>query len=171
MSGVDFSTVLNFSADDLAQNRAGRLSAAQAERLRGQHRRSILVGAATIGAGILLATSLLFFGQQQQSAILSLVGIGVTLLNAAMMGIFLRHGLHLSADMRAGTVQQTCGAATFTVRMLNRRTALYIVHVEGAPAAEVAVSREAFEVFRKCKGGCCLYRTLHTGALLSAEAL
>ncbi len=169
----DLMAALNFSTEDLQANRAGKLSAAQIKRLQQQRGRAILIGIAAMFVVALVATTFLFFGNQQSSPILTLVGISVTILNTAMMGLFLRHWLRLSADIGGGTVTSICGETTFTVRMLNKRTALYLVRVESdqSGVAELDVPRLVFEALRRYKGAYCLYRAPRTGKLLSVESM
>jgi hypothetical protein len=162
---------LKFSVEDLEANRAGKLSAAQINRLRSRRNRVLLIGLVAMVVMALIATTFLFFGNQQESPILSLVGMGVAVLNAVMLSVFLRHWLRLSADMR-GAVVSICGEPTFTVRMLNPRVALYLVHVESEQdTAEFDVSHVMFESLRKHKGTYYFYRASNTGALLSVEAV
>jgi hypothetical protein len=98
--------VLNFTAADLAANREGRLSDRQQERLRLSRQRSVLIGGALVVIFIFAATGLLFVGGRRDSPILQLVGLGLTLCNAAMLGVFLRYWLRLGADLQAGRVER-----------------------------------------------------------------
>jgi drug/metabolite transporter superfamily protein YnfA len=164
-------TSLKFSAEDLESNRIGQLSDAQIIRISRRRNRTLILGFVAMVVMALIATTFLFFGSQQTSPILSLVGMGVAVLNAVMLSVFLRHWLRLSADMR-GAVMSLCGEPTFTVRMLNPRTAVYLVHVENQQdTAEFDVSREMFEALRRHKGSYCFYRAANTGTLLSAEPM
>ena len=164
-------TLLNFNAEDLATNRLGKLSAVQTSRLRGRRKRSMLIGVGAMLVVALVATTFLFLGSQQAASILTLVGWGITILNAVMMGVFLRHWLRLGADISGGAVTALCGDTTFTVRMLNPRTALYLVRVQqDGGAVELDVAREVFEALRRHKGQHCFYRAPHTGTLLAVEA-
>lgn len=163
-------SALKFSVEDLESNRAGQLSDAQINRLRSRRNRVFLIGLVAMVGMALIATTFLFFGGQQESPILSLVGMGVAVLNAVMLSVFLRHWMRLSADMR-GAVVSICGEPTFTVRMLSPRTALYLVHVESEQdKTEFDVSHALFEALRRHKGTYCFYRVSNTGALLSVEA-
>lgn len=167
---TDLMNLLNFSAADLDANRKGKLSAAQIHRLRGRRQRSILIGVGGMLGVALVATTFLFLGSQQASPILTLVGWSVAILNAVMMGVFLRHWLRLGADISGNSVTTLCGETTFTVRLLNPRTALYLVRVEQEGSViELDVGRDVFEALRRHKGRCCFYRALYTGTLLTVE--
>jgi hypothetical protein len=167
---IELMRLLNFSAEDLEANRAGRMSVAQTSRLKQRRRRSVLIGIGAMLVAALIATTFLYLGNQQASSILMLVGWGVAILNAVMMGVFLRHWLRLGADIGGGTVATICGATTFTVRMLNPRMALYLVRVEQeAGAVELDVARETFEALRRHQGHCCFYRAPYTGTLLAVD--
>jgi hypothetical protein len=166
-------TVLKFSADDLEANRAGKLSAAQINRLQSQRKRLMIIGIIAIIIVALIATTFLYFGSQQSSPILTFIGVGLTILNATMVGgVFLRFWLRLSADLRGTSVTSSCGETTFTVRMLNKRTALYLVRLDtGEGFTELNVPRLVFEALRRHKGTYCFYRAAHSGRLLSAESV
>lgn len=169
---TELMTLLNFNGQDLEANRAGKLSENQRDLLRSQWRRSLLLGFVGLLLVALIATTFLFFGSQQESPILSFVGWGVTILNAVMMGVFLRHWLRLNSDLRGDNVTSLCGETTFTVRMVSKRVALYLVRVENDQGfVDTEVSRDLFEALRRHKGAYCLYRTSYTGKLLSIESL
>jgi hypothetical protein len=170
---TELMTVLKFSADDLEANRAGKLSTAQISRLRSHRQRSIIIGIVAIFVVALIATTFLYWGNEQSSPILTFIGVGVTILNATLVGgVFLRFWMRLNADLRGTSVTSICGETTFTVRMLNKRAALYVIRVENPEGfAELDVSRLAFEALRRHKGAYCLYRTSHSGRLLSLEEM
>lgn len=157
---------LGFTADDLAANRTGQLSEMQHWRLRARRRRSTAVIALVLVIGVLLATFLLFFGTREGgSGILALVGVGVTICNAALVGVFARYWFRLSGDIRAREVLINSGELERVVKPVTRRVINYIIRVD---EAEVFVSKEAFELFEH-EAPYTLYRTPYTGALLAAE--
>src|SRR5688500_11519875 len=129
-TGVPLSEALGFTPDDLTANQAGRLSAAQLERLRQARRRLILIAVPRVALLVLLAAIFLFLAQRNASGILQIVGIGVTLANAALMGVLARNALRLTADMREGQVSVIEGTATHTIRVTGR-AANYLIRVDG----------------------------------------
>lgn len=158
-------TALRFTPEDLAANRAGRLSEVQVYHLRVRRQRSILSGIGLILAAALIATLFLFAGRRGDNPILMFVGMGVTLCSAAFTGIFARHWLRLSADVQAQTVQVISGRLERVVRPVTRRVVNYAVRVE---TVEVVVSKDIFEVFQH-KSDYTLYQARHSGLLLAAE--
>jgi len=158
--------VLGFTPDDLEANRAGRMSAMQHYRLRLQRRRSIFLGALVLLVVTLIASLSIFAGSRQDgSAILTVIGIGVTICNAALMGVVVRHWLRLTMDIRDETVQMTSGALERVIKPVTRRVVNTLIRVDGM---EIMVSKEAFGAFEH-GSSYTLYRAPHTGRLLSAE--
>lgn len=157
---------LGFTPDDLAANRAGKLSAMQDYVLRVRRRRSIGVGVLVLLFNVFIASLLIFIGSRDGgSVILTLLGIGVTICSAALMGLFTRYWLRLSADIRGGTVQTATGPLERVIKPVSRSVVNYMIRVE---AVEVFISKEAFEVFEH-EQPYTLYRAPYTGMLLSAE--
>jgi len=84
---LDLSEALQFTEEDIAANREGRLSPAQQARLRRGFRRTLIagiIGIIVIGLG---ATTLIFLGQQNNSMVLVVLGIALTVLNAFIVGM------------------------------------------------------------------------------------
>ncbi len=157
---------LDFSEDDLQANRQGKLSEMQIYHLRLRRQRAVLTGLAIIFLFVLSATGLLFLGRTQDSAILTILGIGVTLGNAAMTGIFARYWLRINADIRQGKVRAITGRLERVVKPVTRRVVNMLIRVEDY---ETIVTKEAFDSFAHLQPYT-LYVTSYTGALLSAEA-
>ena len=82
MPEADLMQALAFTADDLRANRAGQLSQPQQDHLRAVRKRNARVGMAIVFAFVLVATGLLFAGQRNESSILGLIGILMTMINA-----------------------------------------------------------------------------------------
>lgn len=159
---------LRFTPDDLAANRNGQLSDMQQYRLRMRRRRSILVGVGILLVAVFLASGLIFVGSGEGgSPILTLLGIGVTICAAALVGVLARHWFRLSADIQSGQVEIYQGELERVIKPVTRRVLNYMIRVDGA---EDFVSKEAFEVFEHQKPYA-IYRTPHTGTLLAAERL
>lgn len=163
---TDVMTALGYGADDLAENRAGRLSAAQRERLQRSARRALLIGALiVIGIG-LAATVLLYLGRVSDSTILNIVGIALTVVNAVIVVVIAQNRGRITADLRAGTVSALTGTLTRTVRVQSRLV-IYLLKVENQ---EIQVSRVVFAAFTD-GGRYRLYRTPASKTLVGAEAL
>jgi uncharacterized membrane protein YidH (DUF202 family) len=156
--------VLNFSAEDLAANRAGALSDAQKARLaRGWRRTLWIIVALVVGFG-LVATILLFLGQQNASPILSVIGVTITVINAVIVGLGAQNYLRTSSDLRGGRVATISGIVSHTIRV-SGRTATYVLKVDGQ---DIIVPKPVFFAIEDAKPYR-LYRAPASKTLLSAE--
>lgn len=160
----DLMPLFRFSMADLEMNRAGHLSHNQRERLQTLQTRSIMVGGVGFLGFAFIATLLIFVGQQNQSVILSFVGVLLTVCNAIFTGMVARYWLRLSADLRAGTVEMISGELERILRP-NRQGNNYIVRVAGK---NFPVNKEQFKAFRH-EAPYRLYCAVHSGILFSAE--
>ena len=157
---------LGFTADDLAANRAGQLSEMQLYWLRVRRRRSIFTGLIIILVLVFIASLFIFLGQREGgSIILAFIGIGLMLCNAALVGVFARHWLRLSADLREKSVQTTTGPLERVIKPVGRRVLNYAIRVDDI---ELFVSKEVFDIFVH-QAPYTIYRASYTGALLSVE--
>jgi hypothetical protein len=148
-------------------NQTGRLSESQAERLRVRRRRALIIGGLIVLAAAFIATGFILAGRRDNSPILTLIGIAVTICSAAATGIFARFYMRLSADLRAERATPFEGVLTRVIKPINRRVVTYLIRVG---TAEVIVSKEAFMVLEH--GALYrLYRTPYSGTLLSVEKL
>ena len=157
---------LNFSAADLAANRAGRLSERQKYKLERGWRRMLWI---TIGGVVFVtlgATILLFLGQQNESPILSFIGVLLTIVNAVLIGVGAQSYLRTSRDLREGRAAELSGVVTHTIRITGR-VATYILRVEGQ---DVVVAKPVFFAVEEGKPYR-LYRAPNSKALLSGEAV
>lgn len=155
---------LQFTNDDLAANRAGQLSGAQAARLRRNVRRTLTAILAIVFFSILLATVLIFLGQQNGSVVLTLVGIVLTIFNAGVVGFGVQSWARYRIDVGATPVLAQEGEVARTLRLVGR-TPLYIVTFQGS---RIAVSKDAFNAFGEGTTFR-LYRSAGSKTLLSAE--
>ncbi len=131
---------LNFTPDDLAANRDGRLSEAQKERLTRNWQRTLwIVIGIVIGCGF-GATTLLFLAQQQGSPVLTFLGILVTVINAGIVGLGAQSYLRTSRDIREARVDTLSGVVSHTIRV-SGRVATYILKLDGVP---LVVSKPVF---------------------------
>jgi hypothetical protein len=158
-------SVLNFTPDELEQNRAGTLSEMQEYRLRVRRRRAEVVGVLVILFGVLLASALIYVSRHNGSTILFIVGIGLTICCAAVTGAVVRFWLRLNADINGQRVMINSGILERVLKPVNRRVMTYILRVDGA---EVSVSKDVFKAFEH-EHPYTLYRTPYSGTLLSAE--
>jgi hypothetical protein len=157
---------LHFTDDDLDANRAGQLSDAQRARLRAAFQRSLIVAfIALMGIG-LTAAVLIYQGQRSDSLVLSIIGVSLTLVNAAIMGILAQSYIRLSADLRADSLLVTRGIVSHTVRIYSR-AASYLLEIQGE---RLLVPKAVFFAFED-KQSYALYRTRASKTLLSAERL
>ena len=158
--------VLGFASDDLEANRQGQLSEIQHYDLRVKRRRSILVGIALLFVGAFIASLFIFMGTREDgSVIATIVGIGLTICTTALLGIFARHWLRLSADISGKKVNITTGQLERVIKPVNRRVMTHIIRVNDV---EIAVSKDAFDAFAH-KLQHTIYTTPYTNQLLSAE--
>jgi hypothetical protein len=155
---------LDFTDADLSANRAGTLSPRQIERLRRARTRSISIGAGAVLVLIVVSSAFLYLGSAQKSLILSIVGIGVTLCNAALLGVNARAVLRLSSDIDKSAVETLAGPVKHTIRVTGR-VATYIIEVAGQ---EMVMGKPAFFAFRE-NARYSVYRTPESRVLLSAE--
>src|SRR5690606_34829136 len=113
---LDLSEALQFTEEDIAANREGRLSPAQQARLRRGFRRTLIagiIGIIVIGLG---ATTLIFLGQQNNSMVLVVLGIALTVLNAIIVGFLVRSRLRLQSDL-THPVKMQDGIVSRTLRI------------------------------------------------------
>lgn len=159
--------LLDFTPDDLERNREGKLSEMQHYRLRVRRRRAEMVGVLAVILGALIASGFIFAGNRNETPILSLIGIAITICITALMGNIARFWMRLNGDINGGKIVVNSGKLERIMKPVNRSIIYYAVRVDGA---EVIISKEAFDSFEH-GAPYTLYRTPYTGTLLSAERL
>ncbi len=159
--------LLDFDSNDLAANRNGQLSERQLERLRGRRRASVIAAMAIVLVAAAVAALFIFWGQVSSSAVLMIVGVGVTLVAAAISGIFARYWMRLTADIDSGAAQVLTGDLERVLKPISRRSATYVLRIGGQ---DIATSKETFKAF-KHNAPYRLYITKYSRVLLSAEAV
>lgn len=162
----DLLTALNITSADLAANRQGQLSETQRLRLRRAWRRTLLTGTLALIFVGLTATVLLFLGQTGGSGILTLLGIGLTIINAAIVGIGAQSLLRLNRDLHEQKVMAQETIIHRTVRIAGRN-ATYVLKTDGD---ELVVPKGVFNAFVD-GARYRLYRAPASKALLSAEPI
>ena len=155
---------LGFTDADLAANRDGRLTDAQIARLRRNWRRTLWITIGIVVIGGLAATIFLFIGQRNDSAILTLLGIIITVINAATVGLGAQSYLRLSRDVNAARVSAISGVVSHTIRV-SGRVATYVLKLD---EQEIVVPKPVFFAVEDGKAYR-LYRAPNTKTLLSGE--
>jgi len=161
---VNLKTLLNFTNEDLKDNRQGKLSAEQADRIKSIRQRNVIIGAVVFSVLVIVATVFIFLGQQNQNTILSFVGGILTVVNAVLMGMMGRSYMRTSADLRDGGVQILEGKLERIVKR-GRRGDNYMIRID---EASLYVTQEIFLQLQH-KKPYRVYRTRLSGMLLSAE--
>jgi hypothetical protein len=158
---------LQFTGDDLAANRRGAIGPFQAERLRRALRRAFLIGFVVLALGVLLAAAALYFGDRNDDLVLTLIGIALTVFNAAVVGYLAQWWLRTRMDLERPLLVAE-GLVHRTVRARpNGQLLGFVLRLEGQPL-EVRVNRPVFNAF---SDGATyrLYRAAGSRQLLSAE--
>lgn len=169
IDGVSTQTLaqaIGFSDADLSANRDGKLSEAQLFALQKRRSRVIYIGLGAFGVLTILATLFLFMGSKpDNSGILSLIGVGLSVCNALVIGIFFRAWLRLNGDITVGRVLAVSGKLERVLKPLNRRVMNYMIRID---SVEMYVNKEVFIAFEH-EATYTLYRTPYNRTLVSAE--
>lgn len=158
--------VMGFTSADLKANQQGNLSSAQANNLKKTRQRNTMIGAVAFFVIVIIATALIFLGQQAENPILSTIGGSLTVINAIMIGMLGRSYLRTSADLRDGNVDVLEGTLERIVRP-GRQQDNYLLRIDGV---SLTVSKEIFIQFRH-ETPYRIYRTRLSGVMLSAESI
>lgn len=157
---------LQFTGSDLAANRQGRLSPAQAARIQRTRRRQLLLAVILFFFFVIGATILLFAGQREDNPILTGAGGALIVMNTLLVGLVGRGSMRVGSDLRAGSVEALAGEVERVLRR-GRQGDSYLLRINGD---DLRVTKEIFMGFRHE----CLYRIYRTKGsrmLLSAEAI
>jgi hypothetical protein len=157
---------LNFNTDDLSANRGGNLSQAQAERLQRLRFRSTLITVLIVVINGVAASAFLFIGQREESFLLILVGIGVTIINAILVARAIQNWLRVQSDLQKDAVANVSGEVTRTARVFGRR----VFFVLAIGRQEFVVNKPVFNAVAEQKRYR-LYYSPRSRTLLSAEAI
>ena len=157
---------IRFSEADLAENRRGLLSPTQAVRLQSSRRRQLVFALPLFIGLVLAATVLVFAGQRLGNPILSLAGTVLIVINAVVIGTIGRGFMRVGGDLRPGNIEVLAGEVERVLRR-GRHGDNYLIRIDGA---SLYVTKEVFRGFRH-QASYRVYRTLHSGQLLSAELL
>ncbi len=155
---------MSFDELDLLANRQGDLSRRQSERMKRRRRRQTALAAVFFLALVVLATILMYIGQDSGNIILEMAGGILIALNAVMVGIMGRAYMRLGGDLRAGSVEALSGKVERVLRR-GRQGDSYLIRIDGC---KLPVTREVFTSFRH-EARYRIYRTANARLLLSAE--
>ncbi len=157
---------LQFTGSDLAANRQGRLSPAQAARIQRTRRRQLFLAVILFIFFVIGATILLFAGQREGNPILTGAGGALIAMNALLVGLVGRGSMRVGSDLRAGSVEALAGEVERVLRR-GRQGDSYLLRINGD---DLRVTKEIFLGFRhECPYR--IYRTKGSRMLLSAEAI
>ncbi|MCK6577441.1 MAG: hypothetical protein L6Q98_04975 [Anaerolineae bacterium] len=163
---LSLAQALGFSEQDLDANHGGRLSEAQMNRLRRLQRRSLIGIAAGMVFNGLAAAVFIYLGASSESPVLTVIGMGLTVVNAMIVGVGGATFMRAQHDLRAGEVAALEGKLIHTIRV-NRRKRTYMIDIAGE---RLVIPREVFTAFDE-GSAYRLYRSPATRILLSAEKL
>lgn len=155
-----------FSEADLEANRSGALSPAQMARMQSSRRRQLAIALPLFVSLVIVATVFIFVGQLSGNAILGLAGAGLILINAVIVGVIGRGYMRAGGDLRPGNVEVLAGEVERVLRR-GRQRDNYLIRIGGA---SLYVTKEVFLGFQH-QAAYRVYRTAHSGLLLSAERL
>lgn len=156
--------VLKFTDKDLQANRRGELTAEQVKRMRRDQGRTALLAALVFVALVLAATVLIFAGQTQNNSIMIMAGLGLTLINALMVGFVSREIMRSVYDLRSDGVEALAGDVERVLRRGFQRDS-YLLKIADQT---LHVTKDVFLRFEHMRPYR-IYRTRHTRIVLSAE--
>lgn len=158
---------LHFTADDLERNRAGQLSPRQRQYLAIDRQKNALLGAVIVGVLVMVTAAMLFVGLNENNLILDVLGGVMVFVNMGLTWFFGLNWIRATYDLRTNETRAVEGAAQHVVRQVGRAQA---GSIRIGDAVEVPTDVETFKLF---KPGATyrVYRTSHSGRLLSIEAL
>lgn len=157
---------IGFSDVDLSANRDGKLSISQVAMLKRRRDRVMYIAIVAFFGLTILATLFLFIGSKPDgSVILTVIGIGLTICNALVVGIFFRAWLRMNADIQVGCVLAVTGKLERVLKPFNRRVMNYMIRIE---TVEMYVTKEMFKAFEH-HAVYTLYWTPYNRILVSAE--
>jgi hypothetical protein len=157
---------LEITPADLEANRAGELGTNQQDRLLSLRQRTVLIGSIGFFGFVLLATTLLYFGQVNQQFMLTALGIFTTMINALFGGIYGQQFMRFSRDIRNADVEVLEGNLERILKADNRFNN-YAVRIEDT---EFYLNKEQFLLF-KHEAPYRFYRAPYSKILLAAEPL
>jgi len=158
---------LAFTLEDLQANRDGQLSTRQRQYLEIDRRKNIFLGAVLIVGLVLATTTMLFFGFRDKNWILQ--GLSVILLacNIGLSWFFALNWIRMTFDLQTNTTETIEGQVQHVVRQFGRAKT---GSVRIGDKTEVPTSVKAFTAFEPGENYR-LYRTSHSGRLLSVERI
>ena len=134
--------------------------------MKGIRRRNTLIAAAIVFGLVITATILIFVGRIGSSQILNAAGAILVVVNAILIGTTGRSYMRVGNDLRAGQVEVLAGAVERVLRR-GKSGDNYLLRIAGV---DLFVSKHVFMGFDH-EAGYRIYRTSHSGVLLSAEPI
>jgi len=158
---------LSFTLEDLQANREGHLSERQRRYLALDRTKNVALGVVLLVLLIFATTSMLFFGFRDTNQIL--IGLGIALLacNLGLSWFFALNWIRMTYDLQTNATDVVEGRVQHLIRQMGRAKA---GSVRIGDHAEVPTSTKAFTAFEPGESYR-LYRTSHSGRLLSVERL
>lgn len=158
--------LMGFTLADLQANRDGTIGENQADHLRRTRAQAIFISGLAFVVIVLMATTCLFIGARNNAPILTLAGIGLTIINAVQVGFFGRQIMRLNADLREGAIVVTAGQLERVVRT-SGRAHNFVLRVNNT---DFSVKKELFKLFRH-EQDYAIYCAARSRVLLAAEPL
>lgn len=158
---------MNFTEHDLNENRRRRITPAQAKRLQNIQWRTVGIGTGVFVLLTFVASLCIYLGQRNSEIVFGLVGVGITVLNAIVIGFLARSVLRLSADLRSPEPLEIHEGILERIVRPNGTIHNYVLKVIGQ---EFSVTKDTFRQFRH-QEVYSLYATTHARVLMSAECL
>lgn len=153
-----------FTPADLAANQAGNLSETQRKQLEKVRLRSVVGMGGFVVVMVFVATLILFLGQRNDAAVLTLIGIFLTVVNALMVGIAVQTYLRINRDLTQ-PVTHYATQIKRTLRVSGRRPS-FILTLDNEE--KVFVNRNAFNAIHEGIPYT-LHRSAGSRSILSAE--
>ena len=155
---------LGFTDADLKVNRDGKMSPAQQKKLVQNRTQTLRIGVVIFIVLSLLASIVLYLATINESFILSIIGGVLVICNAAMVGLFGRQYMRISADMRSKELVSVSGK----LERILRPQGMGNNYVLKIGAERFIVKKDIFRSFQH-QEQYTLYSTKNTRMLLSAE--
>ena len=157
---------LNITRADLNANHKGDLGDNQLHKLQTLRQRTIIIGAIGFLGFVLLATTLLYFGQVNGQFMLTALGIFTTMLNAIFGGMYGRQYMRLSRDIHNDDVEVLEGKLERVLKADNRFNN-YVVRLDDT---DFYITKDQFLLFQH-KAPYRFYRAPYSKILLAVEPL
>lgn len=157
---------LSITRADLNANHDGDLGDNQLHKLQTLRQRTMMIGMIGFIGFVLLATTLLYFGQVNGQFMLTALGIFTTMLNALFGGMYGRQYMRLNRDIHNDAVEVLEGQLERVLKADNRFNN-YVVRLDDN---DFYITKDQFLLF-KHKAPYRFYRSPYSKILLAVEPL